>query len=40
MDLGEYKFVLGEVVMLYQFIESDIKIIIAAMLQGDYEKNF
>ena len=39
MDLGQYKFVLGEVVMIYQYIESDIKIIIAAMTQGDYNQN-
>ena len=39
MSLGEYKYVLGEVVMIYQYIESDIKIIIAAMTQGDYNQN-
>ena len=38
-DLEKYKFLLGEIVMLYQIIENDIKIITAAMLQGDYRKN-
>ena len=38
-DLEKYKFLLGEIVMLYQIIENDIKIITAAMLQWDYRKN-
>ena len=38
-DLEKYKFLLGEIVMLYQIIENDLKIITAAMLQGDYKKN-
>ena len=38
-DLEKYKFLLGEIIMLYQIIENDIKLITAAMLQGDYKKN-
>ena len=38
-DLEKYKYVLGEIIMLYQFIENDIKLIMAGMLKGDFKEN-
>lgn len=38
-DFDRYKHTLGETVMLYQFMENDLKLIYAGMLSGDYFKN-
>jgi len=38
-DFDKYKYLLGETVMLYQFMENDLKLIYAGMLQGSFYKN-
>lgn len=38
-DFDKYKYVLGETIMLYQFMENDLKLIYAGMLSGGYFKN-
>ena len=40
MDLfDEYKFLLGETVLLYQVMENDLKLIYAGMMEGSFYKN-
>lgn len=38
-DFDKYKYLLGETIMLYQFMENDLKLIYAAMLDGNFYKN-
>lgn len=38
-DFDKYKYTLGETIMLYQFMENDLKLIYAGMLSGGYYKN-
>lgn len=38
-DFDKYKYLLGETVMLYQFMENDLKLIYAGMLDGDFYSN-
>ena len=38
-DFDKYKYLLGETVMLYQFMENDLKLIYAGMLNGNFYKN-
>ena len=35
----EYKYLLGETIMLYQFMENDLKLIYAGLLSGTFYKN-
>lgn len=35
----EYKYLLGETIMLYQFMENDLKLIYAGLLSGSFYKN-
>ena len=35
----EYKYLLGETIMLYQFMENDLKLIYAGLLGGTFYKN-
>ena len=40
MDLfDEYKFLLGETIILYQVMENDLKLIYAGMMDGNFYKN-
>ena len=38
-DFDRYKYILGETIMLYQFMENDLKLIYAGMLSGNFYKN-
>ena len=38
-EFDEYKYLLGETVMLYQFMENDLKLIYAGMQEGPFYKN-
>ena len=38
-NFDKYKFLLGETIMLYQFMENDLKLIYAGMLEGSFYKN-
>lgn len=38
-DFDKYKYILGETIILYQFMENDLKLIYAGMLSGDFYKN-
>jgi hypothetical protein len=38
-DFDRYKYLLGETIMLYQFMENDLKLIYAGMLEGAFYKN-
>ena len=38
-DFDKYKFLLGETIILYQFMENDLKLIYAGMLEGNFYKN-
>jgi hypothetical protein len=38
-EFDEYKYLLGETVILYQFMENDLKLIYAGMLSGAFYKN-
>ncbi len=38
-SFDNFKYLLGETIMLYQFIENDLKIIYAGMLNGNFFKN-
>jgi len=38
-DYDQYKYLLGETVLLYQMMENDLKLIFAGMQNGDYFKN-
>lgn len=38
-DFDRYKYLLGETIMLYQFMENDLKLIYAGMLDGNFGKN-
>lgn len=38
-DFDKYKYLLGETIMLYQFMENDLKLIYAGMLEGVFYKN-
>ena len=38
-NFDKYKFLLGETISLYQFMENDLKLIYAGMLKGNYYKN-
>lgn len=35
----DYKYVLGETIILYQFMENDLKLMYAGMLQGSFYNN-
>ena len=35
----QYKYLLGETIMLYQFMENDLKLIYAGLLSGSFYKN-
>ena len=38
-NFDKYKYLLGETIILYQFMEYDLKLIYAGMLDGDFYKN-
>lgn len=38
-NFARYKYLLGETIMLYQFMENDLKLIYAGMLDGEFFKN-
>lgn len=38
-NLSDYKFLLGETIMVYQLIEHDLRTIAALSLKGDYHSN-
>ena len=38
-DFDKYKYLLGETIILYQFMENDLKLIYAGMLSGNFYKN-
>lgn len=38
-NFDKYKFLLGETISLYQFMENDLKIIYAGMMKGNFFKN-
>lgn len=38
-NFDKYKYILGETIILYQFMENDLKLIYAGMLSGDFYKN-
>ena len=38
-NFDKYKYILGETIILYQFMENDLKLIYAGMLKGDFYKN-
>lgn len=38
-NFDKYKYLLGETIMLYQFMENDLKLIYAGMLDGVFYKN-
>ena len=38
-DFDRYKYLLGETIMRYQFMENDLKLIYAGMLDGVFYKN-
>ena len=38
-EFDEYKYMLGETVMLYQFVENDLKLIYAGLMDGNYYQN-
>ena len=38
-NFDRYKYLLGETIMLYQFMENDLKLIYAGMLDGVFYKN-
>ena len=38
-DFDKYKYLLGETISLYQFMENDLKLIYAGMLKGNFYKN-
>lgn len=38
-EYDEYKYILGETIILYQQMENDLKLIYAGMLDGQYYKN-
>ncbi|MBQ7351240.1 MAG: hypothetical protein IJW59_00005 [Clostridia bacterium] len=38
-SFDKYKYLLGETVMLYQFMENDLKLIYAGLLSGNFYKN-
>ena len=38
-DFEEYKFLLGETIILYQFMENDLKLMYAGLLGGSFYKN-
>ncbi|MDE6945559.1 MAG: hypothetical protein K2P14_00030 [Anaeroplasmataceae bacterium] len=37
--ISKFHFLVGEIIMFCQFIEQDLKIIYASMLDGDFEEN-
>ena len=39
MDLERFKNILGETIVLYQFIEYDLRIMYAGMLEGNFDEN-
>ena len=39
MDFERFKNILGETIVLYQFIEYDLRIIYAGMLEGNFDEN-
>ena len=38
-NFDKYKYILGETIILYQFMENDLKLIYAGMLNGNFYKN-
>ena len=38
-EFDEYKYLLGETIILYQLMENDLKLIYAGMLEGSFYKN-
>jgi len=38
-EFDRYKYLLGETIMLYQFMENDLKLIYAGLLNGNFYKN-
>ena len=38
-NFDKYKYILGETIILYQFMENDLKLIYAGMLEGSFYKN-
>ena len=38
-NFDKYKYILGETIVLYQFLENDLKIIFAGILKGNFYKN-
>ena len=38
-EFDNYKYLLGETIMLYQFVENDLKLIYAGMMQGSFYQN-
>ena len=38
-NFDKYKYLLGETISLYQFMENDLKLIYAGMLNGNFYKN-
>ena len=38
-NFDKYKYLLGETIILYQFMENDLKLIFAGMLSGNFYKN-
>ena len=38
-NFDQYKYILGETIILYQFMENDLKLIYAGMLNGSFYKN-
>ena len=38
-DFDKYKYLLGETIIHYQFMENDLKLIYAGLLPGNFYKN-
>ena len=38
-NFDKYKYILGETIVLYQFLENDLQIIFAGILKGNFYKN-
>ena len=38
-DFKNFRFMLGDIIVLYQFVEHDIKMIVAGLMPGDFYEN-
>ncbi len=38
-DFKNFRFMLGDIIVLYQFVEHDVKMIVAGLMPGDFYEN-